>query len=235
MPIEAATYINQLDAANPAGADLLADADNHIRLIKAAIKATFPNITGPVTSTQAQLAATVPAGIVALWSGSVGTIPSGWVLCQGQTVPKSDGSGNITAPALLDRFIVGAGSGYAVGATGGATSSLVNSSAAGGNTPTGTISAAGNHNHGAATGGGGAYNTTGPTYSVGTFSTAIPQYSMSVATSGGAENIPNHTHGIINDGNHTHTLTMNAIGDHQHSVTVATLPPYYALCYIMKT
>lgn len=57
MGLEAATYINQLVATNPVGAtDPKAQGDDHLRLIKSALQATFPNITGPVTPTQAELA-----------------------------------------------------------------------------------------------------------------------------------------------------------------------------------
>jgi microcystin-dependent protein len=49
------------------------------------------------------------AGMILLWSGTIATIPSGWALCNG-----SNGT-----PDLRDRFIVGAGSTYAVNATGG--------------------------------------------------------------------------------------------------------------------
>ena len=49
-------------------------------------------------------------GMIMLWSGSIGSIPGGWALCNG-----SNGT-----PDLRDRFVVGAGSAYAVGATGGA-------------------------------------------------------------------------------------------------------------------
>lgn len=49
------------------------------------------------------------AGIIALWSGSASNIPEGWFLCDG----------NNNTPDLRDRFIVGAGSAYAAGATGG--------------------------------------------------------------------------------------------------------------------
>ena len=55
MPLETAQYINQLDAANPLGSDPIAAGDDHIRLVKSAVKATFPNITGPVNLTQAQI------------------------------------------------------------------------------------------------------------------------------------------------------------------------------------
>lgn len=56
MGLEAATYINQLNAANPVGAaDPKAQGDDHLRLIKSTIQASFPGITGAMTRTQAQL------------------------------------------------------------------------------------------------------------------------------------------------------------------------------------
>ena len=55
---------------------------------------------------------TIPVGGIIMWSGS--TVPNGWALCNGQK------SNNVQTPNLTDRFIVGAGSGYSIGATGGA-------------------------------------------------------------------------------------------------------------------
>ena len=55
MALETATYIDGLNASNPAASDAISTADDHLRLIKSTIKATFPNITGPVTATQAVL------------------------------------------------------------------------------------------------------------------------------------------------------------------------------------
>lgn len=55
MALETATYIDGLDSSNPAGSDAISTADDHLRLIKSTIKATFPNITGAVTTTQAQI------------------------------------------------------------------------------------------------------------------------------------------------------------------------------------
>jgi len=49
------------------------------------------------------------AGMIMLWSGSSATIPTGWVLCDGTN----------STPDLRNRFVVGATSTYAVGATGG--------------------------------------------------------------------------------------------------------------------
>ena len=51
----------------------------------------------------------VPNGAIIMWSGTVATIPDGFSLCDG-----SNGT-----PDLRNRFVIGAGSNYAVGATGG--------------------------------------------------------------------------------------------------------------------
>ena len=39
MPLESATYVSQLNAANPPGVDLVSETDDHIRLIKDALVA----------------------------------------------------------------------------------------------------------------------------------------------------------------------------------------------------
>lgn len=74
MGLESATYINGLVETNPTSSDNANQGDNHLRLIKAAIKATFPNITGPVTATQATLNAPyLPLGGGTLTGGLSGT------------------------------------------------------------------------------------------------------------------------------------------------------------------
>lgn len=55
MALESATYINGLDSANPTATDPKNQGDDHLRLIKSAVKATFPNVTGAVTPTQTEL------------------------------------------------------------------------------------------------------------------------------------------------------------------------------------
>ena len=55
MAVENVTYINSLDQSLPSGGDSIAEGDDHIRNVKKAIKGTFPNVTGQVTATQAQL------------------------------------------------------------------------------------------------------------------------------------------------------------------------------------
>lgn len=55
MALESGTYINSLNSANPVSTDGLAQADDHLRLIKATILASFPNITGAMTATHTVL------------------------------------------------------------------------------------------------------------------------------------------------------------------------------------
>lgn len=55
MTIETASFINGLNASLPAASDPKSEGDDHLRLIKTTVKATFPNITGAVTPTQADL------------------------------------------------------------------------------------------------------------------------------------------------------------------------------------
>ena len=50
-----------------------------------------------------------------MWSGSIGAIPAGWLLCNGLN----------GTPNLQDRFIIGAGSTYAVNALGGTADAIV--------------------------------------------------------------------------------------------------------------
>jgi hypothetical protein len=135
------------------------------------------------------------AGMIMLWSGSSATIPSGWLLCDGSN----------STPDLRNRFVVGATSTYAVGATGGSADAIVVS-----HTHTATVTDAG-HTH--------TTGTTGTTY-------------IGDVSGGGGR-----THPYLNGGSVTGTATTGitvANSTTGSSGTNANLPPYYALCYIMK-
>jgi hypothetical protein len=69
----------------------------------------------PILQNSTGSGATIPTGLIAIWSGATGSIPAGWTLCNG-----SNGT-----PDLRNSFIIGAGSTYAVGATGGSADSIV--------------------------------------------------------------------------------------------------------------
>ena len=153
MALETATTINQLDAANPAGPDRLAQGDDHIRLIKLALKNTFPNISGPMTLTQAFLnglatgAAFVPFGTIHLWYGAITAIPAGYARCDGTAVARSDGSGNITTPDMRGRVPVGASSDATVGVLFGQDTFTVTSALGGSHSHLGVTDQAGSHTH----------------------------------------------------------------------------------------
>lgn len=56
MALETSTYINGLVATNPVDStDQVASLGGHVRLLKAAIKATFPNVSGAVNPTQQEM------------------------------------------------------------------------------------------------------------------------------------------------------------------------------------
>ena len=78
MALETGTYIDSLVAANPAATDALSQADDHLRLIKATLKATFPSVTGAVTATHTAINTKVAEPVSAITSdGSDPSLASG--------------------------------------------------------------------------------------------------------------------------------------------------------------
>lgn len=69
--------------------------------VDGAVKASSLEVNG-VTNAQ------VPIGLIAMWYGSVASIPSGWALCNGATHTRSDNGQNIVTPNLTNRFVRGA-------------------------------------------------------------------------------------------------------------------------------
>ncbi|HOF88945.1 MAG TPA: hypothetical protein PLZ36_12720, partial [Armatimonadota bacterium] len=95
-------------ADGSSGADLVG-ATSIAGLTGNTVQALLSALKGYIDGT-ASAAGNVPVGGIIAWSGSIASIPENWALC--------DGTGG--TPDLRDRFVVGAGNGYAVGATGGA-------------------------------------------------------------------------------------------------------------------
>lgn len=77
MGLETTTYVSGLNASNPAATDGLAQADDHLRLIKSTLKNTLPNLSGAVTATQDELnvldGATVTTDELNILAGAVPT------------------------------------------------------------------------------------------------------------------------------------------------------------------
>lgn len=61
MALESSTYISGLVVTNPTSSDNVGDGDNHIRLLKSTIRATFPNIDGALTATHTAIDGAVTA------------------------------------------------------------------------------------------------------------------------------------------------------------------------------
>ena len=69
----------------------------------------------PILQNAPASAPSLPSGAIILWSGSIGSIPSGYVICDGTN----------STPDLRDRFVVAAGNNYSVGQTGGSADAIV--------------------------------------------------------------------------------------------------------------
>lgn len=153
----------------------------------------------------------IPYGTIVLWYGSAASVPGGWHVCDGTA----------GTPDLRDRFVVGAGSTYAVNATGGATTINIAHT----HTADGTLAAASNGAH---------------THADGTLATATPSATTTVDNNADGTTVSvgsdTHTHDVTgstaSDGAHTHDVT----GDTSSalSATQSVLNPYWALLYIMK-
>jgi hypothetical protein len=76
---------------------------------------TYDNLYGIIGVAGTSTGTTIPTGMISLWYGSIGSVPSGWYLCDG-----ANGT-----PDLRNKFVVGAGSTYSVAATGGSTDAIV--------------------------------------------------------------------------------------------------------------
>ena len=201
-------------------------------------------------SSNGQFSVSVPSafvsGMIILWSGNTGNIPTGFVLCDG----------NNGTPNLTDRFVVGAGAAYSPGATGGSSSVTLstsqlpshNHSFSGSsshshtiNNHTHTFSASTNnqgshvhnllYNHGAFGGSSGAVTPRSGNTPV------VPGISGRVSSEGGHSHSMSGTTGNpSNRGTNTQTVTISGnTGSTGSGSSVENRPPYYALCYIMKT
>jgi len=146
------------------------------------------------------------SGMIILWSGAIIAIPSGWVLCDGTN----------STPDLRDKFVVGAGSTYAVGATGGSPNAIVVS-----------------HTHTATS------SVTDPGHQHGQFVSVNPMVAgtgTGSTLSGATVSATGATNKQVLTGTATTGITVATTNSTEGSSgTNANLPPYYALAYIMKT
>ena len=157
-----------------------------------------------------------------MWSGAANQIPSGWALCNGQN----------GTPPLQDKFIVAAGSTFPVEATGGATTQSITLTT--NNLPshshTITINSAGSHSH-----------TFKDYYYPETKTNDTNHdyfYNLNNKMGSGDTDWDNqyllyYQHSTDSNGNHNHSASCSSVGNGNPFV-VNTMPPYYALCFIIK-
>jgi hypothetical protein len=161
---------------------------------------------------QTAVAASFSAGMIMMWSGTIATIPTGWVLCNGSN----------STPDLRNRFVIGAhtdsaGVAYSTvtgsnTTSGGTKDAIVVSHT---HTATSTVTDPG-HNH----------TLTGRQHAGADGS--LNEFGDSVA----AEIYSNNTSVQTATTGITVATTNASTGS---SGTNQNLPPYYALAYIMKT
>ena len=173
--------------------------------------------------------ASIPSGIITMWSGLSTAIPTGWVLCDG----------NNGTPDLRNRFIVGAGSEYVVGSVGGEATHILTtdqlpSHSHGINLSGLEASSAGAHEHNLIHS---VYNEDRERYYY-----YYPYHYSAAANGSGFNTIQYNTSQHPRErtyaesaGSHTHTITGSAsITETGSGVAHENRPPYYALCFIMK-
>jgi microcystin-dependent protein len=210
----------------------------------------FDDVATDLNYLSGQIAIAMPVGGIILWSGAVSAVPVGWRLC--------DGTGG--TPDLRSRFVIGAGSTYAVAATGGAaTVSLTEAQLPSHTHAAGSLATAsgGAHTHTVS----GTAASSGAGFSVavrrkdGTASLFASGSGITISEFGGGASLERVADGagsstadlLSYTGTHTHSLSGSAVsgGAHTHTMTGATastgtgaahenLPPYYALAYIMR-
>ena len=146
----------------------------------------------------------VPIGGIIMWSGAATAIPENWTLC----------NGTAGTPNLEGNFVIGAGGTYAVGATGGSATALLNH--------THTLTDPG-HLHG----------TTDPGHA---HQAPFNSTTVTVGPTAFQGNLNQTTSATTNT-----ALTGITINTAMTGITIAqagngatSLPPYYALCYIMR-
>lgn len=200
-------------------------------------------INANLDAIDAALTFTVPSGGIIMWSGSIASIPSGWFLCDG-----TNGT-----PDLRDRFVVGAGSTYAVNATGGVDTVTLTAAQTPAHTHSFSATTSGHsndhtHSFSGTTSANGAHgHFTMHTQSGNVFGyDAFTHSGLFIQTTGTTQTLAAaNTSGI---GDHTHTISGTTGGtssNHTHTVSGFTgsvgggaahenRPPYLALAYIMR-
>lgn len=180
----------------------------------------------------AALAANDQIGTVKMWWGTADTVADGWAICNGQTVARSDGAGNITTPDFRGRVPLGVNLDHPLGDAFGEVEKTITTEEAGGHTPTGTLP---DHDHAFEGTGATSNNATGVTLSTTTHNLDAGGSGSAIGTV--AVNDPSHGHAATVTGT-TDTasleLSMDPVPAHPHELTIDVTQPSLALHFIMR-
>lgn len=127
MTIESATYISSLNSSYPESTSQKKDGDNHLRLIKATLLATFPNINAAMTASDEELNFLV--GVTSAVQTQINTkgahAGQTWTGTHDFTVATASfGSPTMTTQAYGDNTTKGATTAFVVAAVIGASSNI---------------------------------------------------------------------------------------------------------------
>jgi len=195
------TYVNPTGSdqlsTGPSGGVSHATMHSNVHDALSALQAKVGVDSSAVTSSldyrMAQAEKNAPVGTVSMFAGSAA--PTGWLLCQGQTVDYADypllaavfgvSGGTFTLPDLRQRVPVGSGTGYSLRGSGGSATDSITLAVT--NLP--------GHTHGV-----------NHSHTVADHSHTMPNH---------AHTIPNHNHSIPN---HLHSVPIHG---HGHNITAS--------------
>ena len=170
----------------------------------------------------------IPTGTIAMFGSA--SAPSGWQLCNGGTALTSALQAVVgsNVPDLRDKFVVGSGSSYSYGSTGGSSSVTLSTSQLPSHTHgSGSYSASNVSLTGDITKISECYNVAGA--ATGVFS---KKGTGNSPVTGSSSNSP--TAGVDFDASHSHSVSGTSGGTGSGS-SIENRPPYYAVTYIIKT
>ena len=221
MTVESATYVSGLNANYPPGSDTISEGDDHLRLIKSVLKSTLPNADEAINGVHTGTSAPSPNTSGQLWFDTSGTGDLK-VRNKANSAFESVDTTTTALPAGVIALWYGSTasipSGWTLCDGSGSTPDLRDQFiiGAGGSYAVDATAAVGNT---------GAHTLT---------TSEMPAHTHSFT--GRGFTAQNGT-GITNDyADHAAgSITVSSTGGGGSHTHTGSLPPYYALCYIMKT
>jgi hypothetical protein len=203
------TELTAVASAISSKADLNSPSLTGVPTAPTATAATSTTQLATTAFVQTALSSSFTTGMIMMWSGTIATIPTGWVLCNGSN----------STPDLRNRFVIGAHTDSA----GVAYSTVTGSNTASGGTKDAPVVS---HTHTATS------SVTDPGHA----HSLVAGLTGSDLVGGGSNQIYTRTTGASTTGTASTGISVATTNSTEGSSgTNQNLPPYYALAFIMKT